>query len=142
MLTVYQHTFPEGLWNFDDAFSRELLQVWKDKAWKGEIIVDWDANHTYGYLLLQKADVDIPTIRGFFVDKQYRGEGHGKNLLEYCINCHPEMLVNITHGSEKIYLAHNFSILGERCDFDNHSLAYRGPESIENMKAKYASKLK
>lgn len=122
--SLVHNLIPETARAIQDPFSQDLIYLWDARYMKGKVFTV----ETYeepveclGYLLLQESKKDW-TIRGFFVQDQYRGHGIGDGLLT-CVDdfiseskkkvCY----VNITRGAEGSYLRHGFEILGPRVDF-------------------------
>lgn len=75
-----------------------------------------------GFILLQNNSEKLKTIRGTWIDAQFRGRGLGEALMKLVQNEYEhepvDILVNITKGAEGFYEKYGFKIVGYREDFD------------------------
>lgn len=92
---------------------------------KGTIYTAWLYTIPVGFILLEdsvKTGPNLKTIRGTWVDPDYRGMGVGEKLLKKILNEYEhrpvDILVNITKGAEGFYEKYGFKIVGHRDDFD------------------------
>ena len=119
-----------------DPFSKELIDLWQSREMSGLIFSLHEdvrtMTPTLGYILLELKGSKA-TIRGFWVDKRYRGKGHGSELLKavkgYCLvqDC-SELHVNITESEEniKLYEKMGFRMISRRTDYPDqiHAIFY------------------
>lgn len=123
---------PAELWEIEDPFSKELLLLWKERGMSGKILRIYNKEILVGYALIQESLMTGITIRGFYILKEFRGQGFGKDLLvRICklygtLSNRPPILVNITRGAEPLYEKCGFTLLGERKDFPGQTIAYWG----------------
>lgn len=115
---------PEAIRQIDDPFSRELIELWDMRYMKGKVFCVEDK----GYILLQDCRKHW-TIRGFFVQPEFRGKGLGSvllaNVCDFMEQQKQDCFVNITKGAESIYQRFNFEIIGPRPDFPDQVRAIR-----------------
>ena len=75
-----------------------------------------------GFILLQDNSERLRTIRGTWIDENFRGRGLGEKLLKEILDEYEHQLVdivvNITKGAEGFYEKYGFKIVGHRDDFD------------------------
>lgn len=120
-------TIPDPVRNFEDPFSRELIDLWDRRYMKGKVFLVSEDGKYCGYILLEEGRKW--TIRGFFVQPGCRNRGIGSRLLslvcQFVDGKKQDCLVNITKGIEKIYIDHGFEILGPRLDFPDQVKAIR-----------------
>lgn len=121
---------PKLVEEIEDDFSKELIKLWKDRKMQGFVWVAWKVCVPVGYILLEGQGADC-TIRGFFVDSRYRGEGIGTQLLHRVMEDikaedRVSVIVNITEGAEKFYEREGFTVLGRRKDFPDQKIAFWG----------------
>jgi GNAT superfamily N-acetyltransferase len=128
--------------DISDPFSQELIKLWDDRKLTGKVFYMLDGLTCIGYILLDTSNRSRWTIRGFFVQGQYRGRGFGQKLLQsatyYCTNLHKDVYVNITKGAENIYRNEGYELLGPREDFPDQikavKKAYKTPTFIPHEK--------
>ena len=115
---------PEAIRQIDDPFSKELIELWDIRHMKGKIFYVEDK----GYILLQDCRKHW-TIRGFFVQSEFRGKGLGSvllaNVCDFMEQQKQDCFVNITKGAESIYIKYRFELLGPRLDFLDQIRAIR-----------------
>lgn len=115
---------PETIRQIDDPFSKELIELWDIRYMKGKIFYVEDR----GYILLQDCEKHW-TIRGFFVQSEFRGKGLGSVLLantcDFMDRQRQDCFVNITKGAENIYEKYRFELIGPRPDFPDQVRAIR-----------------
>lgn len=118
---------PESVRDFKDPFSKELIELWDRRYMQGSIFLASMDGEYRGYVLLEKGTKW--TIRGFYVQPEYRNRGIGNSLLklvcQFVDGKKQDCLVNITKGAEKIYIHNGFEILGPRLDFPDQVKAIR-----------------
>lgn len=120
---------------FEDEFAQELIELWKEKKRKGQAYVAYLYSIPVGFCLVEQEGVGkSPTIRGMYVQENFRGKEIGSLLLKSVILDYGKrgIWVNITDGAQKFYFKFGFEIILERKDLPAEAgkqfLACRAPE--------------
>lgn len=120
---------------FEDKFAQELIELWKEKKRRGQAYVAYLYSIPVGFCLVEQEGIGkSPTIRGMYVQENFRGKEIGSLLLKSVILDYGKrgIWVNITDGAQKFYFRFGFEIILERKDLPAEAgkqfLACRAPE--------------
>lgn len=103
-----------------DEFAKELADLWFGRKMKGVIYTAWLYSMPVGFIFLEHSHPYACTIRGTWVDPNFRGKGVGEFLLKKVLADTPkqDIIVNVTKGAEGFYEKYGFLKMGHRDDFD------------------------
>lgn len=120
---------------FEDEFAQDLIKLWVEKKRKGYLYVAYLYSIPVGFCLVEQEGIGkSPTIRGMYVQENFRGREIGSLLLKSVILDYGKrgIWVNITDGAQKFYFRFGFEIILERKDLPAEAgkqfLACRAPE--------------
>lgn len=115
-------SIPLGLHTVKDPFARDLLDLWESRKAKGTVYTVYLYSLPVGFILLENSSRKLRTIRGTWVNENFRGQGIGEFLLKTILQEYEhqpvDIVVNITKGAEGFYEKYGFKIVGHRDDFD------------------------
>ncbi len=130
---------------YRDSFSKEIIELWKSRKLKGEIVEAVQNSKKLGYLLIEVRDDEVIN-RGMFIKGDMRGQGGAQLLLNYLHTKFSNKFIwtNISEGAFGIYEKFHYIVVGERKEY-NQTVAYfsngnETKEKLEYLKSKVYGK--